>query len=60
MYPKDERTHMQLANYYNGQQNFVEAVKHFGHATSINPNFANAFNSLGYVRLLCRVADGNG
>ena len=49
MYPKDERTHMQLANYYNGQQNFVEAVKHFGHATSINPNFANAFNSLGYA-----------
>jgi tetratricopeptide (TPR) repeat protein len=49
MYPKDERTHIQLANYYNGQQNFVEAVKHFGHATSINPNFANAFNSLGYA-----------
>jgi tetratricopeptide (TPR) repeat protein len=49
MYPKDERTHMQLANYYNGQQNFAEAVKHFGHATSINPNFANAFNSLGYA-----------
>jgi tetratricopeptide (TPR) repeat protein len=49
MYPKDERTHMQLANYYNGQQNFAEAVKHFGHATSINPNFAGAFNSLGYA-----------
>jgi len=49
MYPKDERTHVQLANYYNGQQNFAEAVKHFGHATSINPNFASAFNSLGYA-----------
>ena len=49
MYPKDERTHMQLANYYNGQQDFAEAVKHFGHATAINPNFANAFNSLGYA-----------
>ena len=49
MYPKDERTHMQLANYHNGQQNFAEAVKHFGHATSINPEFANAFNSLGYA-----------
>lgn len=49
MYPKDERTHMALANYYNGQQKFADAVKHFGHATSINPNFANAFNSLGYA-----------
>ena len=49
MYPKDERTHMQLANYHNGQQNFADAIKHFGHATSINPNFAGAFNSLGYA-----------
>ena len=49
MYPKDERTHMQLANYHNGQQNFAEAIKHFGHATTINPEFANAFNSLGYA-----------
>ncbi len=49
MFPKDERTHVQLANYQNGQQDFAEAVKHFGHATSINPNFAGAFNSLGYA-----------
>jgi len=49
MYPRDERTHMQLANYYNGQQMFGEAVKHFGHATTINSEFANAFNSLGYA-----------
>jgi tetratricopeptide (TPR) repeat protein len=50
MYPNDERTHMQLANYYNAQQNFAEAVKHFEHATSINPEFASAFNALGYAR----------
>ena len=49
MYPNDERTHMQLAIYYNAQQNFAEAVKHFGHATSINPEFANAFNALEYA-----------
>ena len=49
MYPQDERTHMQLANYYNGQQDFGEAVKHFGHATTISPEFATAFNSLGYA-----------
>jgi len=50
MYPKDERTHVQLANYHNGQQNFPDAVKHFEHATSINPNFAFAWNALGYAR----------
>ena len=50
MYPKDERTHLQLANYHNAQQNFAEAIKHFEHATSINPEFASAFNSLGYAR----------
>ena len=49
MYPKDERTHMALAQFHNQQQNFAEAVKHFGHATSINPEFAGAFNSLGYA-----------
>jgi tetratricopeptide (TPR) repeat protein len=49
MYPKDERTHVALANYHFGQQNFADAIKHFEHATSINPNFAAAFNSLGYA-----------
>lgn len=50
MYPKDERTHVALANYHNGQQNFAEAVKHYEHATQINPDFATAWNSLGYAR----------
>lgn len=58
MYPKDERTHVQLANYYNGQQNFAEAIKHLGHATSINPDFAAAFNSLGYVHRSSGDLDG--
>lgn len=50
MFPKDERTHAALANYYFGQQNFPDAIKHFEHATSINPDFAAAWNSLGYAR----------
>ncbi len=50
MYPKDERTHVELANYHNGQQNFAEAAKHYEHATAINPDFASAWNSLGYAR----------
>lgn len=49
MYPKDERTHMQVANYLTGQQNFADAIKHYGHATAINPEFAAAFNALGYA-----------
>lgn len=49
MYPKDERTHMQLANYLNGQQKFGDAIIHYGHATSINPEFAAGFNALGYA-----------
>ncbi len=48
-YPGDERTHVAMANYFNGQQDFENAVLHFGHATTINPEFAGAFNSLGYA-----------
>ena len=49
MYPQDERTHTQLGNYLNGQQDFAGAIAHYGHAIAINPNFASAYNSLGYA-----------
>ena len=49
MYPQDERTHFQLANYLNSQQKFANAVVHYGHATTINPEFAAGFNALGYA-----------
>ena len=49
LHPQDERTHVALANYFNGQQDFAAAVTHYGHATTINPDFASAFNSLGYA-----------
>jgi tetratricopeptide (TPR) repeat protein len=48
-YPKDERTHARLAQFYIGQQDYNEAVKHFGHATQINPQFAPGYNALGYA-----------
>ena len=48
-YPKDERTHMLLGNFMNGQQDYAEAAKHYGHASKINPNYAVAFNALGYA-----------
>ena len=49
LYPKDERSHNQLANFYNGQQDYDNAILHFGHAVAINPEFAVAYNSLGYA-----------
>ena len=48
-YPKDARTHMRLGNFLNGQQDFAGAAEHFTHATQLNPEFAGAYNSLGYA-----------
>jgi tetratricopeptide (TPR) repeat protein len=50
LYPGDERVHMLLGNYFNGQQDFATAAEHFGHATQINSEFAGAYNSLGYAQ----------
>jgi len=49
LHPKDERTHNGLANYLIGQQDYDGAVMHYGHAIAINPEFATAYNSLGYA-----------
>lgn len=49
MYPRDERAHIAMANYANGQQDFAAAIAHFTHASEINPDFAVAFNGLGYA-----------
>jgi tetratricopeptide (TPR) repeat protein len=48
-YPKDPRTHMFLGNFLNGQQDFAGAAEHFTHATQLNPQYAAAYNSLGYA-----------
>ncbi len=49
MYPKDPRSHTALGNFLNGQQDFAGAAKHFGHATELAPEWASAYNSLGYA-----------
>ncbi len=49
LHPKDERAHMRLGNYYNGQLDFESAAMHFRHAVAINPQFAGAYNALGYA-----------
>jgi tetratricopeptide (TPR) repeat protein len=48
-YPKDERSHFNLAQFLFGLQDFQGAITHFKHATGINPKFAAAYNSLGYA-----------
>ena len=48
-YPKDERSHFSLAQFLVGQQDFEGAITHFKHATDINPDFAPAYNSMGYA-----------
>ena len=50
LHPQDERSHNRLANFYNGQQDYDNAILHFGHAIAINPEFAVAYNSLGYAQ----------
>ena len=50
LYPQDERSHNQLANFFNGQQDYDNAILHYGHAVAINPEFATAYNSLGYAQ----------
>ena len=49
MYPKDPRSHSALGNFLNGQQDFAGAAEHIEHATQIAPEWASAYNSLGYA-----------
>jgi tetratricopeptide (TPR) repeat protein len=48
-YPNDERAHFNLANYYAGQQDQVQAIEHYSKSTELAPNFSGAYNSLGYA-----------
>lgn len=58
LHPKDERSHMRLANFYNGQADFESASVHFGHAVAINPQMPAAYNSLGYAKRFNDDLDG--
>jgi tetratricopeptide (TPR) repeat protein len=48
LYPQDERTHMQLATFLFGLQDFAGASTHLNHAIGIAADFAPAYNMLGY------------
>jgi len=48
-YPNDERAHLNLGNYYFGQQDFPKAIEHYKKATELDPSYSTAFNILGYA-----------
>jgi tetratricopeptide (TPR) repeat protein len=48
LYPKDERAHSQLGQFYFGQQNYQKAVDELTKATEINPDYSSSYNMLGY------------
>ena len=49
-YPNDERAHFLLAgNYFFAQQNLALAIEEYEKAVAINPEFAAAYNLLGYA-----------
>ncbi len=49
MYPKDERAHALLGNFYFGQQDYEKANDEFNKAVEIDSNFSPAYNMLGYT-----------
>ena len=48
MYPKDQRAHMLLGNFYYGQQDYQNAVEQYNKAAEIDSNYSLAYNMLGY------------
>ena len=48
-YPNDERAHFNLGGYHFGQQEFAKAIDHYKKATEIAPDYATAYNILGYA-----------
>jgi tetratricopeptide (TPR) repeat protein len=48
LYPQDERALTQLGTHFFGQQEYVRAAECFKKAISLNPEYAQAYNLLGY------------
>jgi tetratricopeptide (TPR) repeat protein len=48
-YPKDERAHFMLGNYYTNQQEYAKAIEEYQKCTAIDSNYSPAYNSLGYA-----------
>jgi len=48
-YSNDERAHLNLGNYYFGQQDLAQAVEHYKKSIELAPSFSTAYNILGYA-----------
>ena len=48
IYPKDQRAHALLGNFYFGQQDYEKANNEFNKVVEIDSNFSPAYNMLGY------------
>ena len=48
-YPQDERGHFQLVGAYFGRQEFEKAIAEYRRATEIAPEYAPAYNIVGYA-----------
>jgi tetratricopeptide (TPR) repeat protein len=48
-HPRDERAHFLLANAYFGRQDYEKAIAEYRRATEIAPDFAPAYNVVGYA-----------
>jgi tetratricopeptide (TPR) repeat protein len=48
-YPRDERAHFLLAGAYFGQQDMPKAIQEYRKAVEVAPDFAPAYNLLGYA-----------
>ena len=49
-YPRDERAHWVLGNACSAQQQYDKAIDHFQQAIALNPQYALAYNSVGYAQ----------
>ena len=48
-FPDDERAHNLLGGYYFGRQEYAAAVAEYEKATTINPQFSQPYNQMGYA-----------
>jgi len=48
-YPNDERAHTFLGNSLFGTQKYDKAIEHYEKATTINPDFSQPYNQMGYA-----------
>jgi tetratricopeptide (TPR) repeat protein len=49
-YPRDERAHFLLGGAHFGQQNYAKAIAEYEKSVEIAPDYAPAYNLLGYAR----------